>query len=135
MALGLFCLSLAVYSQEAEDLIYQACQEIVESHPDMKPQIKLIAKGLREISERQLAKQTELQTTIDGQATKISNLETTLKDSQDSQTALTISHLAVENDLKNYAASLRTEATIAETIGVISLIFNGIQLINSAVKK
>jgi uncharacterized protein (UPF0264 family) len=126
----LFLLSLGVYSQTPEEQIYQAVEQIVTAHPDMKPQVKLIASGLRAISERQSAKQVELQTTIDGQATKITSLEKTLKDSQTSQIASTLSQLAVENDLKAYAKSLEVATTVTSTIAVISLIVNGVQLLS-----
>ncbi len=121
--------SLSAYSQEAEDLIYQACQEIVQAHPDMKPQIGLIAKGLHQISARQTANSQALQTTISEQATKLIGLQVTIDDLKTSQENSTTSHVKVEDDLRAYANGLETALAITGTVGVISLVVNGIQLI------
>lgn len=127
-ALALLLLSSVAYSQDAEDQIYQAAAEIIQLHPDMKPQIKKIAASLREISINQQYKQTELQTIIDRQALQIAALAKTLQTSSDSLTALTNSQIQVETDLKRYAANLKTEATVSEILLIVSLVANGVQL-------
>jgi hypothetical protein len=135
LALVLFSLSLAVYSQTPEDQIYQALEQIAIKHPDSKPQIKLIANGLQRIAERQTVNSEALQTTIDGQAVKIVELQTTINGFPALLANSTASHLAIEDDLKSYAASLRTEATVSETINLIQLIVNGFQIAAYLLKK
>jgi septation ring formation regulator EzrA len=134
-----FCLllgvSLPAFSQEAEDLIYQACQEIVLVHPDMKPQIKSIANGLRQIAEKQTANSQALQTTIDGQATKITELQTTISAFPTLLENLTNSHIKVEDDLKAYANSLETGLAVSTSVGVISLLGNLFQALAYYYKK
>jgi len=136
LLLVLFSLSLAVYSQETpEDSFLKAAQEIVALHPDMKPQISQMASALRKMSDESSQQSQTLKLQVTGLTNQVATLQDQVTDLKTSQTDSTNSHLAVERDLRDYAATLSTQSTIFGTVAAISIGANVVQFIAYSLKK
>ena len=107
LSLFLFCLSLPVYSQQADlQALSQEVAQMVKKYPDIKPLLQKILSELDRIQIQSSESQKKSETKINELLTQISNLEA-------SQMRYEKDSMKIQNDLQDYANGLEIQRNIS----------------------